>query len=45
MTEFVKYLKRLINEKGQGIVEFGLVCAVCAAVLAVVCGVCIFVVV
>lgn len=31
MSEFVKYLKRLLREKGQGIVEFALLCAFCAA--------------
>ena len=32
MTQIIIKLKRLLNEKGQGIVEFGLLCAFCAAI-------------
>jgi len=32
LTDVIKYLKRLVNNKGQGIVEFALVCAFCAAI-------------
>ena len=31
MTDIVRKLKRLLNEKGQGLVEFGLLCAFCVA--------------
>ena len=32
VSELVNYLKRLLNKKGQGIVEFALLCAFCAAI-------------
>ena len=32
MSEFIENLKRLNNKKGQGIVEFSLLCAFCAAI-------------
>ena len=32
LSDIIKHLKRLINEKGQGIVEFALLCAFCAAI-------------
>lgn len=32
MTQIIIKFKRLLNEKGQGIVEFGLLCAFCAAI-------------
>ena len=31
-SEIIKSLKRLLNKKGQGIVEFALLCAFCAAI-------------
>ena len=31
MSDIIVRLKRLLNEKAQGIVEFALLCAVCAA--------------
>ena len=31
MTENIRKLKQLVNEKGQGLVEFGLLCAFCVA--------------
>lgn len=31
MSEIIKDLKLILNKKGQGLVEFGLVCAFCAA--------------
>ena len=32
ITQIIIKLKRLLNERGQGIVEFGLLCAFCAAI-------------
>ena len=32
MSIGIKYFKRLLNKKGQGIVEFALLCSFCAAI-------------